>query len=188
MLVNYVIDTTLVMPYGMHYVVTRLIGSVRFFFNLDKTLVIGAAYALPKSQGLGELKYSEYDRIVRAIGDPYYTCIGGVNTSYVNARNDNVQLWQNDPVLTQDWRSEGYFESLNQFFGEEKKFEKIVFDISVIKFFTTKEKVDNFATFIHSHLASSGVVVFANNKDNFMKAALEELDVTCEINNLLSDL
>ena len=157
---NYFLHTCSLMQYGFYFVLTKIIGSIRSLFNFDNVLVIGAGYTMEKYDGGENFKESEYERLARLTGDPYYACMGYlICNPYRNSSGICVQLWENPAVLTQDWKNEDYFEKVNHYFGK-RRFKPILIDWSVDKFMQVRKWV----AFIKEHLTEGGTVVLPQPK------------------------
>lgn len=149
---DYSSHTFSLIPFGLKFVLIKIIGSIRSLFGFEDVLVIGGGYAMGKMQGIRD---SEYERLVCATGSRYYANIGRQNRAYRDKRGAFVQLWKNASVLTKDWRSDGFFNNIGEYFGN-KKFKNIIVDYGVLHLMSSTYK--EWIEFIKTHLTETGVV------------------------------
>lgn len=160
-LLNYIVHTFSLIPYGLKFVLIKIIGSIRSLFGFEDVLVIGGGYALEKQQGF---RYSEYERLVRATGCRYYANVGYQNNTYVNRHGVCVQLWKNARVLRKNWKDDGYFSGINKYFGS-KKFKNIIVDYSVLQLMSSTT-YNKWLDFIKTHISETGVVTLPGIKES----------------------
>ncbi len=159
-LLDYIVHTFLLIPFGLKFVLIKIIGSIRSLFGFEDVLVIGGGYAMGKMQGIRD---SEYERLVRATGCRYYANVGGQNNNYVNRHGVCVQLWKNARVLRKNWKDDGYFSDINKYFGN-KKFKNIIVDYGVLHHMTSTYK--EWLDFISAHISETGVVTLPGIKES----------------------